>query len=727
MTKVAGSNETSPGKAMRLQSMGLVRGVPRGQRMRGRCFGAQLRRRTALLLALALAGLTPAAATQVRDPGAAPPLQFRVTEGRIENAFYQQGDIAAHLLLSSGDRPRVLVAFPAGNSGVGVWFEPTTTPVRWTLDKVRGLQRTVDGHAMNGIVAEASVSAAEPLVLKDAVLSSIRVLRDYQLEQVYPEQVATAPQLADRSLRWQRRRLDGAPGYELMLSTDNGRFQRDNGRIVLRPDHAGEALHLRIEASTGEKPLTPLVHLFNDKVQNDTRSQEVLRFLSYQQKFLAGSWRFDTYFGRDTLMSLRLLMPVLQPAAVDAGIASVLTRLAPDGEVAHEEGIGEFAVLDHLEKEGKRSDRPVYDYQMIDGNYMLAPVAAAWLLDDARGRAGAQAFLAEGGPGQRQGDALVRNLLYVAASSEAFARQPVYANLIGLKPGSQVGQWRDSNAGIGGGRYPYDVNVVWVPAALRAIGRFLDAGLLDDYTTPAQRARLRTDAAHADAWERHAAAMFAVRLDHAQAAAQVRAYAAQVGVPAAAALASLPDGGLQFPAISLDAQGRPVPILHSDEGFDLLFGQPDVATLDRYVEDMLRPFPAGLMTGVGMVVANPAYAARDAWPLFGSNAYHGTVVWSWQQALLAAGLRRQSARADLPEATRARLAKAQARLWQGICATRSMRDSELWSWTYSGDRYHVEPFGAAGAHEDEANAAQLWSTVYLAIPPPTADIAPACH
>ena len=727
MTKVAGSNETSPGKAMRLQSMGLVRGVLRGQRMRGRCFGAQLRRRTALLLALALAGLTPAAATQVRDPGAAPPLQFRVTEGRIENAFYQQGDIAAHLLLSSGDRPRVLVAFPAGNSGVGVWFEPTTTPVRWTLDKVRGLQRTIDGHAMNGIVADASVSAAEPLVLKDAVLSSIRVLRDYQLEQVYPEQVATAPQLADRSLRWQRRRLDGAPGYELMLSTDNGRFQRDNGHIVLRPDRAGEALHLRIEASTGEKPLAPLVHLFNDKVQNDTRSQEVLRFLSYQQKFLAGSWRFDTYFGRDTLMSLRLLMPVLQPAAVDAAIASVLVRLAPDGEVAHEEGIGEFAVLDHLEKEGKRSDRPVYDYQMIDGNYMLAPVAAAWLLDDARGRAGAQAFLAGGGPGQRQGDALVRNLLYVAASSEAFARQPVYANLIGLKPGSQVGQWRDSNAGIGGGRYPYDVNVVWVPAALRAIGRFLDAGLLDDYTTPAQRARLRTDAAHADAWERHAAAMFAVRLDHAQAAAQVRAYAAQVGVPATAALASLPDRGLQFPAISLDAQGRPVPILHSDEGFDLLFGQPDVATLDRYVEDMLRPFPAGLMTGVGMVVANPAYAARDAWPLFGSNAYHGTVVWSWQQALLAAGLRRQSARADLPEAARARLAKAQARLWQGICATRSMRDSELWSWTYSGDRYHVEPFGAAGAHEDEANAAQLWSTVYLAIPPPAADIAPACH
>ena len=104
-----------------------------------------------------------------------------------------------------------------------------------------------------------------------------------------------------------------------------------------------------------------------------------------------------------------------------------------------------------------------------------------------------------------------------------------------------------------------------------------------------------------------------------------------------------------------------------------------------------------------------------------------TQAQSEQILLLAAGLRHQLARSDLPEATRTRLTKAQATLWQGICATRSMRDSELWSWTYSGDRYYVEPFGAAGAHEDEANAAQLWSTVYLAIPPPAADIAPTCH
>ena len=47
-------------------------------------------------------------------------------------------------------------------------------------------------------------------------------------------------------------------------------------------------------------------------------------------------------------MSVRLLMPVLSPPAVESGLSSVLARLSPDGEVAHEEDIGERAVVEHL-------------------------------------------------------------------------------------------------------------------------------------------------------------------------------------------------------------------------------------------------------------------------------------------------------------------------------------------------------------------------------------------
>ena len=155
--------------------------------------------------------------------------------------------------------------------------------------------------------------------------------------------------------------------------------------LTLTPSRAGEALRLRITALTGEKPLTPLSsQLLSASANDDPRSRQVLPFLSYEEKFLAGSWRFNTYFGRDTLMSLRLLMPGLEPEAIEGGLMAVLQRLAPNGEVAHEEDIGEFAVLRHRKQGEGVSDAPIYDYKMIDDDFMLAPVAAAWLIDHRR-------------------------------------------------------------------------------------------------------------------------------------------------------------------------------------------------------------------------------------------------------------------------------------------------------------------------------------------------------
>jgi hypothetical protein len=68
---------------------------------------------------------------------------------------------------------------------------------------------------------------------------------------------------------------------------------------------------------------------------------------------------------------------------------------------------------------------------------------------------------------------------------------------------------------------------------------------------------------------------------------------------------------------------------------------------------------------------------------------------------------------------RADLVKAQRVLWTAIEATRSMQNAELWSWSYAGGRYQLRPFGSSAADADEANAAQLWSTVYLAVRPPS--------
>lgn len=651
----------------------------------------------------------------------APELGYQLSEGQNLNAFVRDGKVAAHLLLRSGTDPRILVAFPAGNSGVGLWFDRTATPVAWRLEGTPQTVTLADGRGrpLYGIRAVAAVTAPR-LSIRQAVLSNVRFLRDYQAIGKFPAEVATPMRVEGDRIIYARDRVDGAPGYRLELRVLDGRV--DKGVIAAG---AGGRIRLEIVAASGDTPLTGLTlpELLNDRAADDPAARNALHFLSYREKFLAGSWRFNTYFGRDTLMSVRLLMPALQPAAIEAGLGAVLARLDEAGEVAHEEGLSEFAILDRRQHGGS-GDAPTLDYAMIDDDFVLAPVAAHYLLDQAPPDV-ARAFLARDipsetkpGSSERVGAALVRNLRFVLEHARPFAEAPAVARLVSLKPGRTAGQWRDSGDGIGGGRYPYDVNAVFVPAALDATARLFRAGLLDPYLTAGDRAAFGRAGAMAELWRSRVPGLFRVSVPAAKAAPMIRTYATGFGVPAQPALAALGKGPFTFHAIALDAAGAPVPILNSDEGFALLFGDPPPADLDIFVGAIMRPFPAGLMTDIGLLVANPVLAEPAMQARFTPSAYHGTVVWSWQQALLAAGLERQLARRDLPAATRGRLGQAQARLWRAISATRELQSSELWSWAYQGRSYRLVPFGAGRQDVDESNAAQLWSTVYLAVRPP---------
>ena len=638
---------------------------------------------------------------------------FEAKEGHNLNYFLREDKTAAHLVLRSGPDPRILVAFPAGNSGVGLWFQPVQTPAEWVVDSAPKATTARDsaGRPLYGIAFESSIGVAQ-LAPKQAVLSSVRVLRDYQSAGTLPGEVVVRPEVAGNTLTWSRNRLDGAAGYRLALEVLDGKLLAD-GRISAGAD--GQ-IKLRVTALSGEIPLTPLAGtaLLNGKENRDERARDTLTFLSYKEKFLAGSWRFNTYFGRDTLMSVRLLMPVLAPEATEAGLGAVLARLSTKGEVAHEETIGEFAVLTHKRQDGSLSDAPIMDYAMIDGNYLLAPVIAAYLLDDPDGKQRAAGYLKASA-----GEALIRNLRLVATSAAKFAAEPRYENLISLKPGRKTGQWRDSEDGIGGGRYPYDVNAVLVPAALEATARVLDSGLLDSFLSPGDRELLGHAAVDAETWRKRAPSLFNMTIDNASARAAIDAYAQKIGVSATEALGSLGSGNtVSFHAISIDASGKPVPIVNSDETLELLFATPAPATLEHDMETVIRPFPLGLMTDAGMVVANPVFADAAVQARFTNHAYHGTVVWSWQQALFASGLERQLARTDLPQPVRQHLLAAQQTLWQAIRATQSVQSSELWSWRFEGGHYRIVPFGANGTDVDESNAAQLWSSVYLAVRAP---------
>ena len=339
-----------------------------------------------LLLCALLVSTALANAAEPAVVPAAPALAFRIDEGRNINSFLREGPVAAHLLLRSGTEPRILVAFPAGNSGVGLWFENTSATIAWTLVSPPKPVTRLDQarRPLRGIEFEVEADAPE-LLPRAAVLSSVRVLRDYELQGKAPREVMIAPRVKGDEITWERDRLDGAAGFRLSIAAKAG-TRISSERFVAAPR---QRLSLKIQALTGEAPLVPLTALLTERAGDDTRARDALSFLTYQDKFLGGSWRFDTYFGRDTLISALLLAPVLEPQAMESATASVLDRLAPNGEVAHEEDIGEFAVLRNLREGHGRVDTPIYDYGMVDDDFLLAPLAASWATSaSVRGRRG---------------------------------------------------------------------------------------------------------------------------------------------------------------------------------------------------------------------------------------------------------------------------------------------------------------------------------------------------
>ncbi len=667
--------------------------------------------------AFLLALLTAASATA--GAGESTALRFSVPQGGVLNEFYRDGPVAAHLVLTSGSAPRLVIAFPAGNSGAAIWLTPKSTPLAWQPEvTIEPAELDAQGGTLHGIAATISGIGGRVSV-RQAITGSVRVIREYEDAGKIPAEVTTVPRMSARKVVWQRRRIDGAPGYLLSVEVLGGSVTGGAEQAIeFLPDAEGR-LRLRVVALTGEVPLTPMTEreLLTPAVAPDPRLRSALTYLSFHEKLLAGSWRFDTYFGRDTLMSLRLLSAVLKAPAMEAGLSSVLQRLNAAGEVAHEEDIGEYAILQRLRAGLPESDTPILDYKMVDDDFMLVPVAADYLLDTPEGRTRAATFLArEMASGESHGGALMRNIRFVAAAATPFTQNRSWRQLVALKPDQKVGNWRDSEDGLGGGRYAYDVNAVFVPAALDAIARLRSSGLLQPYLDRDAEAALASASRMAEIWRREAPPLFNVEVPADVARTEVTAYARGIGLDPSPALSALGGRAQRFRAVSLDAEGRPVPVLASDEAFALLFLDISSAEVVRIVQSLMQPFPAGLLTDVGLLVANPAYAPTGVEAAFDRNRYHGTVIWSWQQAMLAAGIERQLRRGDLTASARTELGRAQAELRSVIDAAAAARGSELWSWSLDGATYRLEGFGQRDEHETESNAAQLWSTVYLARP-----------
>jgi hypothetical protein len=751
---------------------------------------------------------TPAPPTSVFDPlsyGApsAPRLAFGLQDGPLRNYFFREGPAAVHLSTRSGSSPRIIAAFPANNQGIGVWFLPAPDGTELFAGKaadafsagggLSALVRDGGAHPLHGVRATLKSSATR-LSTALVLLGNVRTLRDYGSGMCL-EDAAQFPELRNESfeldaeqgiLRIRRQQIGGEHSMELLLAGLSGTTitlePREAGPRPACPLGQGKAqqvitisndagIELQLMALASDEPLTPIEapQLLDDPSDAESRDLQALAFSSYEEKLVAGSWRFLTYFGRDTLLSLWLLLPKLESHVAIAAMGSVLERVqlaenvaAPEGgvvqpgDVAHEEEVGDYAAWKNSRLTPPPADlrQPRYDYRMIDDDFLLAPLVVALakqlethpLEGSAKSTPAAAmaAFLArKRSDGHSYEEALFKNLALVLGRARPFAedKRPAAEKkqaLIALHPNLSVGQWRDSEMGLGFGRYPFDVNAALVPAALDA-ARII-------YT----RLGRSTEAADAKrlgaAWQK-VEELFRLEIPLEQARANVASYAASVGVadtsPSITADASGND--VEY-AIALDAELAPLPVQHSDHGFVLNFTRPPDAYLQHVAARLTRPFPAGLMSPVGVMVSNPAFAAPDfsvidpkrrgdpnddirtpLRDLFTPAHYHGSVVWSWQQALLASGLRRQLLRKNLAPGTRGALQRAECELWRVIDATRAGSTRELWSWAPDADGHPaLRPFGAGALDADESNAVQLWSTVYIAVRKPTPAQNPRC-
>lgn len=350
-------------------------------------------------------------------------------------------------------------------------------------------------------------------------------------------------------------------------------------------------------------------------------------------------------------------------------------------------------------------------------------------------------------------------------------------NLVHLKPDQIVGQWRDSTYGLGNGRVPFDVNCALAPAALRSIARLSKLGGVFPNTT--SRTSVLTNhsgwASYAQqaatTWEENALPFFELNLTESQASSRVNDFVSTNtfyhGPTNNASLISAtnsPNNTVTFYSIALngsmsaledgddDTYSQQIPIMHTDTAFHLFllnvsntsstsYQRQYTRFLNSTANSILRQFPAGLLTPSGMVVANPALSNSDVLiSNFTNSAYHGTVIWSWQLALMAEGLHRQLAACNsmstgnftpaycddryVYNATRS----AYNLLWDNIEQNEAQLQSEVWSWTYSSNGtsgngtngFTTVPLGSLPpppgvAGGTESNVRQLWSLTFLAV------------
>ncbi|GFZ48643.1 hypothetical protein JCM24511_06392 [Saitozyma sp. JCM 24511] len=719
------------------------------------------------------------------------------------NYVYRDNVTAAQIVVtdsSSVYKPsRFITAFPNGNTGALVYFVPLNTtsnpsPLGTTLN-FSSVHSVSGASNQTGLQGEVSVSG--DLEFGVTLIGSVRTLRDYvesggkTFHSVFNY---TLGNYSASSVTLVRNWINGTTvQYFTWDAVSNGAFNvTPNANVTLPPNitltrqNTSSNATLRFTSTfnftgtTPQTPFIPLVGLGKDSLfettstagsnvtssltnvlnaiqNNGSAVANQAAFLAYDSKFLAGGWRFLTYFGRDTLLALRLLLPVISPTSAEAILGAVLERLNTTGAVCHEETIGDYASFVNMQNnQSYLGNEPSYSYVMLDTDFLLLPAMADYFLTAPQGANRSTAFLQRNSTlvNGTFSELLIKNVDHVMNLSKPFATSPTKENLVPIRDPT-VGDWRDSNTGLGYGIYPFDVETALIPAALRAIAQLSSAGVIPaNYSTNASN--------YADVWEQQSAPFFEVSISPSAAQSSLENYVQKAnlsdtllygagslngsqnssgnngsqGWSAAGQTVGMDGGNSTFYGLSINANGSVVEVQHSDLGFVLLYGNNVSQSIIQATIEALQPYPRGLLTNVGMVVANAAYDTNTTnIETFNNLMYHGAVSWSWQQGLMASGISKQLGLCGLSNVTQLQtsiagpqpswcsntnltsaLQQAQIRLWDSIVGSAPALYTEVLSpvWSSSNNTFLLGDLGAISPEGTEGDAIQLWSYGFLA-------------
>jgi hypothetical protein len=718
--------------------------------------------------------LTLFSALVVGDKDSCPVTSQHLSDPPYENFFFSDCNVDAQVVVTSPvsgsdlsiTTPRLIVAWPAGNSGICTFFEPQNgekgSLAIELVNSILGIplasvhqENDKSDHPFVGVEGVLSLNSSANLTL--AILGSVRTIRDYteggNLNPLFQDAIKVT-KVKENGVQFSRLWLDNTTTTTLSLEPWEG----SKGKVEVHDKTARfEPGLYRFSASFNYpqmEQLSPQKVLNKESqslIKEDPSRVRSLSFFSYTGKLLAGGWRFLTYFGRDSMIAALLLEPVLSTgnsSAMEAVIGAVLERInREDGSVCHEESIGDYATFQNLQKNIVSTDA-VFDYHMVDTDYFL-PILMARYLNTSSDRVKPLLDTKAGKVNAQNRDLTWRGLSYVGAqkimkATEAFEKDPSIKNLIQLKDNEGTGQWRDSPSGLGNARIPFDVNCALVPAALYAISEL--AGMPDVYPNNAETEAWKAAAAkRAKVWEEKTLPLFQYNITTDKATSLLEDYTRKSdfynGPTHADSLHKYSSAGKVVDyALAIKTVDSPdkIAVTHTDTAFRLfLLDSEDDEQLTTLINAtanaILRPFPAGLSTPVGAVVANPALSGDDDLiGIFTNSAYHGTVIWGWQLALMAKGLERQLQRCLACHAKRApclirhapsfcrdegvynALRSAYNYLWDLIEGNSDQLQSEVWSWTYSNGGYKFSPLGALTSGT-ESNIRQLWSLSFLAV------------